>query len=162
MLGIVLFVVLMVAYSQLFYCPQQSSCSDNIDHNTTFPEDIFQLLEDEQIPPELPSLYDPWTDESLEISTPSKSVPVNINNQPNLLLPPATQSAEISLVKIIQKQKYQNLKSACSLLKNYGFISKNQKLSGKGATKEKLIKYLQAAITNQHANALLAGYLKTS
>ena len=162
MLGIVLFLLLIVVYSYLFGCPQPKVCESQIDNDRVFPEDVFKLLENEPNEKSEIPIYDPWMDDNLGILSTSQKIQEPVKIQPIFLLPPAPQTDKLSLANLLENQKYQKIKSACSLLKKYGFIGKTQKLSGKGATKEKLIKYLQTAIQNQNANTLLAGYLKVS
>ena len=162
MLGFVLFVILLLVYSYLFGSPEKSNRQSTVNHPQIFPEDVFQLLDDEPKTAEPSAIYDPWTDESLGISTPSKTVSVKIAKQPILLLPPAETASDLPLTNLLKKQKIQKLKMACSLLKKHGFISKTQKLSGKGVTKAKLLQYLENALADRNANLLLAGYLKVS
>lgn len=162
MFGIALYLVFLVTLSWLLGSSQANLPTDSNEEAKVYPEDVFQLIDRDRVTENPQFIYDPWTDDKLETYPNNKNHNFQIVEPPVLLLPPAPIASNISVFEHIKQQKYQEIKSLCSLLKEYGFIGKSQKISGKGATKKTLIQYIKTALENQNANALLAGYLKIS
>ena len=160
MFGIVLYLVFLVTLSWLLGSSQVNYPTDSNRETKVYPEDVFQLIDENRVTENPQFIYDPWTDDKLETNPINNNQRFQIVEQPILLLPPASLASDISIFEHVKQQKYQEIKSLCSLLKEYGFIGKSQKTSGKGATKKNLIQYIKTALENQNANALLAGYLK--
>ena len=136
MFGIVLYLAFLVTLSWLLGSSQANKTTDSNEEAKVYPEDVFQLIDRERVPENTQFIYDPWTDDKLETSPNNKNHISQIVESPILLLPPAPIASNISVFEHIKQQKYQEIKSLCSLLKEYGFIGKSQKISGKGATKK--------------------------
>ena len=160
MFGILLFCILMLLFSWLFANP---SSQEQLTAQATpqyFPEDVFTIIDEVKKNEEFTLLNDYLENFSVEEDISEENVVEPIVSETISCPLPTKKESDSSPLNYLKKQKMAEIRTACSVLKRYGFINKSQKLSGKGITKALLLNRIETALQQQKANNLLADYLQ--